>query len=83
MSNPTWGQKRDFYYYQTVAGLFMWGTLSHERTGLSFIIAGDSPANLFSGPSPVGLNENILLSRANSSEKEIPSILSGNEISIV
>jgi hypothetical protein len=28
---PIWG-----YYYQTVAGLLMWGTLSDERTRLSF-----------------------------------------------
>jgi hypothetical protein len=27
------------FYCQTVAGLLMWGSLSHERTGLSFIIA--------------------------------------------
>jgi hypothetical protein len=30
---------QDFYYYQTVAGLLMWGALSDERTGLSFTIA--------------------------------------------
>jgi hypothetical protein len=34
----------------------MWGALSDERTGLSFIIAaGYPPAQSFSGPSPVGL----------------------------
>jgi hypothetical protein len=36
---PIWGLRPDFYYCQTVAGLLMWGALSHERTGLSFIIA--------------------------------------------
>jgi hypothetical protein len=35
-----WGLRPDLYYYQTVAGLLMWGTLSDERTGLSFTIAG-------------------------------------------
>jgi hypothetical protein len=33
---PIWGLRPDFYYSQTVAGLFMWGALSDERTGLSF-----------------------------------------------
>jgi hypothetical protein len=38
---PIWGLRSDFCYCQTVAGLLMWGTLSDERTGLSFtIIAG-------------------------------------------
>jgi hypothetical protein len=36
---PTWGQRPDFYYSQTVAGLLMWGALSEERMGLSFTIA--------------------------------------------
>jgi hypothetical protein len=29
-----WGPWPDFYYCQTVAGLFIWGTVSDERTGL-------------------------------------------------
>jgi hypothetical protein len=33
-----WGLRPDFYCCQTVAGL-MWGTLSDERTGLSFTLA--------------------------------------------
>jgi hypothetical protein len=33
---PIWGLRPYFYYCQTVAGLLMWGALSHERTGLSF-----------------------------------------------
>jgi hypothetical protein len=36
---PIWGLRPDFYYCQTVAGLFMWGALSDERTSLSFTIA--------------------------------------------
>jgi hypothetical protein len=36
---PTLGLRPDFYYCQTVAGLFMWGALSDERTGLSFTTA--------------------------------------------
>jgi hypothetical protein len=36
---PIWGQRPDFWYSQTVAGLLMWGALSDKRTGLSFTIA--------------------------------------------
>jgi hypothetical protein len=36
---PIWGLRPDFCYRQTFAGLLMWGTLSDERTGLSFTIA--------------------------------------------
>jgi hypothetical protein len=32
---PVWGPRPDFYYYQTVSGLLMWGTFTDERTGLS------------------------------------------------
>jgi hypothetical protein len=36
---PIWDLRPDLYYCLTVAGLLILGTLSHERTGLSFIIA--------------------------------------------
>jgi hypothetical protein len=38
---PIWDLRPDFCYCQTVAvaGLFMWGALSDERTSLSFTIA--------------------------------------------
>jgi hypothetical protein len=36
---PIGGLPPDFYYCQTVAGLLMWGTVSDERTGLSFTIS--------------------------------------------
>jgi hypothetical protein len=36
---PIWGLRPNFYYCQTVTGLLMWGTLTNERTGLSFTIA--------------------------------------------
>jgi hypothetical protein len=35
---PIWGLWTDFYYCQTIAGLLMWGSLSDERTDLSFTI---------------------------------------------
>jgi hypothetical protein len=38
---PIWGLRQDLCYCQTVAGLFMWGALSDERTGLSFTNAAD------------------------------------------
>jgi hypothetical protein len=34
-----WGLRPDFYYYHTVAGSLIWGTLSDESMGLSFTIA--------------------------------------------
>jgi hypothetical protein len=36
---PIWGLRPDFYYFQTIAGLLMWGAPSDERTGLSFTTA--------------------------------------------
>jgi hypothetical protein len=36
-----WSLRLDFYYFHTLACLLMWGTLSDERTGLSFTIAAD------------------------------------------
>jgi hypothetical protein len=37
--SPIWGLGPDSYYFQTVAGFFMWGSLFDERTGLSFTIS--------------------------------------------
>jgi hypothetical protein len=34
-----WDPWPDFYYWQTVAALLMWGVFSEERTGLYFTIA--------------------------------------------
>jgi hypothetical protein len=36
---PVWGLRPDLYYWQTVTGLLMWGAVTDDRTGLSFIIA--------------------------------------------
>jgi hypothetical protein len=46
---PIWGLRPNFYYCQTVAGLLMWGAASDESC------CWPSPAQLLSGPSPVGL----------------------------
>jgi hypothetical protein len=37
--SPIWDQRPDLYYPLTVTGLFMWGALCFERTGLSFTIS--------------------------------------------
>jgi hypothetical protein len=36
---PIWGLRPDFYYCGIVAGLFTWGALFDERTGLSLVHA--------------------------------------------
>jgi hypothetical protein len=37
ISSPIWAPRPDFCYCQTFAVLRMWGDLSNERTGLSFV----------------------------------------------
>jgi hypothetical protein len=45
---PIWGLRPELYYCLTVAGLLVWGALSDERTGLSFVYAaGPHPRNHF------------------------------------
>jgi hypothetical protein len=46
---PIWGLRPDLIICVTVTVLFLWGTLSDERSGLSFV------SQSFSGPSPLGL----------------------------
>jgi hypothetical protein len=41
IKHPSGAYDQIFYYCQTVAGLFMWGAVSDERTDLSFTIAAD------------------------------------------
>jgi hypothetical protein len=50
-----WGLRPGFYYFQTVACLLMWDTLSDERTICRLQLLLASPAQSFSGRSPVGL----------------------------
>jgi hypothetical protein len=53
---PVWGLRPDFYYCQKVAGLFVWSVLSLTRGRVClYNCCWPSPAQLFSGPSPVGL----------------------------
>jgi hypothetical protein len=46
---PIWDIRLVFYYCQTVASLLMWGALSDERTGLSFISAAGPSQGSHSG----------------------------------
>jgi hypothetical protein len=57
VSNPIWGSWLDIYYCLTVKVLFLWGAISDERTGLSFVYAA--------GPRQrsLGTRDHILLSQ--------------------
>jgi hypothetical protein len=44
-----WGLRPDFCYCHTVAGLLMWGSLSDERTALSFTISAGPNQRSHSG----------------------------------
>jgi hypothetical protein len=59
---PIWGLRPDFYFCQTVAGLFMWDTLSDERTDLSFTIAASPCHSVILGSESRGTHDHILLS---------------------
>jgi hypothetical protein len=52
---PICGLRPDFNYCQTVAGLFMWGSLWREDGSVVYNCYWPSPAQSFSGPSPEGL----------------------------
>jgi hypothetical protein len=39
VSSPTWGSWPDIYYSLAATVLFLWGALSDERSGLSFVYA--------------------------------------------
>jgi hypothetical protein len=60
---PVWALQPDFYYCQTVAGLLMWGTLSDERTGLSFTIASGFVSAVIFRSESHGTRNHILLSQ--------------------
>jgi hypothetical protein len=51
---PIWSLRPDFYYCSTVEGLLMWGALL-TRGSVIYNCFWRSPAQSFSGPSPVGL----------------------------
>jgi hypothetical protein len=39
--SKSWYRAPDIYYYLTITASFLWGALSDERTGLSFVYAAD------------------------------------------
>jgi hypothetical protein len=57
LATPSWNKAPiwDLYCCQTVACLVIWGALSDKWTGLSFNFCWSSPAQSFSGPSPLRL----------------------------
>jgi hypothetical protein len=52
---PIWCLRPDLYYCLTIAGLLIWGALSDESGSVVCNCYWPSPAQSFSGPSPVGL----------------------------
>jgi hypothetical protein len=52
---PFWGLRPDLYYCLTVAGLLIWGALWREDGSVVYNSCWPSPAQSFSGPSPLGL----------------------------
>jgi hypothetical protein len=60
---PIWGIWPDFYYCHTIAGLWIWGALSDERTGLSFTIAAVFASAVVLRSESCGAHDHILLSQ--------------------
>jgi hypothetical protein len=60
---PIWALRSDLYYFQTVAGLLMWGALSDERTGPVFGIAAGPLQRSHSWVPVHGTCDHILLSQ--------------------
>jgi hypothetical protein len=58
-----WRLRPDFYYFVTVTVLFLWGALSDERTGLTFIYAAGPCSAIFLWSEPLGSRDHILLSQ--------------------
>jgi hypothetical protein len=56
IKHPSGAYDQIFITCVTITVLFLWGALSGERSGLSFVMCcWPLPAQSFSGPSPVGL----------------------------
>jgi hypothetical protein len=57
---PIFAPRPEFCYYQTFAGMLIWGTLSNERKGLSFTTAVSA---VILGSESLGTHDRILLSQ--------------------
>jgi hypothetical protein len=51
---PIWGLRPDLDYCLTVTVLFLWGALSDERSGLSFVYAAGLASAVFLGSESLG-----------------------------
>jgi hypothetical protein len=60
---PIWGLRPNFYYFQTVTCLLMWGALSDKRTDLSFKIAAGLASAVILGSESRRSRDHILLSQ--------------------
>jgi hypothetical protein len=60
---PIWGLRPDFYYWQTITGMLMWGALSDGRMGLSFTIAAGLASAVILGSESRGTHDHVLLSQ--------------------
>jgi hypothetical protein len=60
--SKSWRRAHDIYCSLTVTVLFLWGALSHERTGLSFVHAAGPRQVTFLGSESLGARDHILLS---------------------
>jgi hypothetical protein len=58
----TFGAQKQICISQTVSGLFMWGALFEERTGLSFTTAAGLASEVILGSESSGTHDRILLS---------------------
>jgi hypothetical protein len=75
---PIWGPRPDFYYCQTVEGLFIWGALSDKRMGLPFTIAAGLASAVILGSKSRGTHD-ILLSQIRDSSNlagQVPVFIS-------
>jgi hypothetical protein len=63
VSQSVRGSWPDIYYSLTVTLLFLWGALSDERTGLSFVYAASPRQVAFLGSESLGTRDHILLSQ--------------------
>jgi hypothetical protein len=61
--SPIWGTWPDIYYSLTFTVLFLWGALSHERTGLSFYMLLVLASVVFLGSESLSTRDHILLSQ--------------------